>query len=135
MNILVSVNSGKEAKLADQAGASWIDLKDPTAGPLGAATPETQQLVLDALQSSPAKRSLACGDLAQWLLLPCPPAPLAGFHFAKMGLSHLTSIACSRQEPDGWRSVWYRWAGFLPAGCQPVVVSYADWETCGGLGH
>ena len=39
--LLVSVRDAEEARHAADAGADLIDIKEPLAGPLGAAAPET----------------------------------------------------------------------------------------------
>lgn len=119
MQVLVSITNAREARLAAANQIEWIDLKSPTNGPLGAASPDTQRKVL--AEGLPGTLSLACGEIDQPFAQVQP-----GFHFAKLGLSGL-GLAVD------WRQRWRRWAEQLPSRCVPVVVSYADWSVCQGL--
>ena len=49
--LLVSVSTPTEATLAAEAGANLIDAKDPSAGPLGALTPETVSGIVAAVRA------------------------------------------------------------------------------------
>lgn len=50
--LLVSVSTPAEALLAAEAGADLIDAKDPSAGPLGALTPETVIGIVSAVRAN-----------------------------------------------------------------------------------
>lgn len=120
--LLVSVADAQEAREAVENGADLIDVKDPTAGSLGAATVEKQREVIMAVASR-FPVSVALGEL---LDLPNNdktklPQPLA---FAKVGLSHC------RSNSD-WLQRWRAWQQSLSANIQAVAVSYVDWQTCG----
>ncbi len=146
--LLVSVRSAAEAQLAIQAGVDVIDVKDPTRGSLGNASPETWQEVLN-LVGDAVPTSAACGELVDGLSSPAvsnsdileqsflhdsgrlddflarsepefhPTLPVAGFTYAKIGLS-----GCARI--DNWKKLYKSWMKRLPAGTQAVAVCYAD---------
>lgn len=87
--LLVSVRDAAEARLAMRCGVDWIDLKNPSAGALGAPEPATAQEVAKTIRSWP-RRSVALGELANWN--DCKgdslaPVIKAGFPVAKFGLA------------------------------------------------
>jgi uncharacterized protein (UPF0264 family) len=47
--LLASVSDVSEAEVALAAGASWIDVKDPSAGALGAASPDVVRAIVTAV--------------------------------------------------------------------------------------
>ena len=71
--LLVSVRSATEAKLALQGGASIIDIKEPTQGPLGRADALTIAEIAQVVQNATGKQavarpttlSVAMGELAE----------------------------------------------------------------------
>lgn len=61
--LLVSVQSADEAELAFRAGVPWVDLKNPSAGSLGAPTTQSCIEFLQAASSFPGSQiSLALGE-------------------------------------------------------------------------
>ncbi len=120
--LLVSVRNVAEAQAALRAGADLIDIKEPSAGSLGAAAPETWRSIADALPQhvplsvalgellSPESKSQA-GDLQK----------LFRFNFAKVGLA-----GCGAR--DDWRDLWAAFKERLPASTKAVAVVYADWR-------
>jgi uncharacterized protein (UPF0264 family) len=116
--LLVSVRDVTEAVAAVRAGVDVLDLKEPSAGPLGAASVEVWEQVVDQVAGE-VPVSLALGELldeAIWDRLAAIPA---GVCYAKLGLA-----GC--QNDDLWKSRWQRAISLMPAGVSPVAVIYAD---------
>ncbi|MBL8890911.1 MAG: hypothetical protein JNL67_13100 [Planctomycetaceae bacterium] len=138
MKLLVSVVNEEQAETAAQMGVPWLDLKDPTRGPLGMAEPTVQRRVLQRLLAWPQiQRSVALGEVVDHPQDVPLPLPEPGFQLAKLGTSHLNrwTLATpnhSAGESDWWLR-WQEWYTRLPANCQGVLVAYADARTCDGL--
>jgi (5-formylfuran-3-yl)methyl phosphate synthase len=120
--LLVSVRSLHEARLAAEAGADLIDLKEPRHGSLGRVGFEVARSVSDAL----ARRrplSMALGELADYhgAEHDVGHSIPAGIVFAKLGLAQCAGM------PD-WLARWRKSIQSLPPHCQPVAVIYADWR-------
>lgn len=114
--LLVSVRDVPEAHLALAAGVDLIDVKEPHAGPLGGAAPET----IAAIVRGVARRvptSAACGELLEF----APAAAVApvGVDYAKLGLA---GCAHHRDWPARWQTAWQA----FPASCGRIAVVYAD---------
>jgi len=125
--LLVSVRSAEEAADAVSAGADLIDVKEPNAGSLGAATPEVVAAVMEAVAGR-RPTSIALGELnegiADWSAFAERLAPDRLPQFVKFGLA-----GCSARPgmPRRWRAA----LATLPAAVSPVAVLYADWSTAG----
>ncbi len=119
--LLVSVRDADEAREASLAGVDLVDLKEPTAGPLGAVPPELWSAIQKAVGGR-APLSVALGELADPTLADRLPKT-TGFTFAKLGLAGMASRADWRER---WRDAWSR----LPADVRPVAVAYADAARC-----
>jgi uncharacterized protein (UPF0264 family) len=114
--LLVSVRNAVEAAAALAGGASVIDVKEPNAGPLGAASLETIACVVEAVAGS-APVTVATGELGDQF----PVEHLErGVSIAKLGL------AGSASQP--WRALTERWVARLPEPISGALVAYADWE-------
>ena len=114
--LLVSVRDAAEARLAVDAGVDLIDVKEPHAGPLGAARP---QVVAEIVAAVAGERplSVALGELRDFD--PGQLPVVGGISFAKLGLS-LCAGRCD------WPGHWQRALAALPAEMAPVAVVYAD---------
>lgn len=137
--LLVSVRDLEEAKLAFAYNVDWIDLKDPSQGPLGAPSIELADAIANFLDAettrgdaeSPSatfgnsKRSAALGELRN-LEMERAIAVASRFPVVKVGLSGLQGEAWERQLAE--------LANQLPKHSSLVPVHYADWRSCGGLG-
>jgi (5-formylfuran-3-yl)methyl phosphate synthase len=127
--LLLSVRSAHEANLALEVGVDLIDIKEPSAGALGAASPEViDEIVRLVNRRSPT--SVACGELIQSAVeiakrLPgSAPSPTPGGlwpDYVKVGLSGCGSI-------DDWPQKWRQFLALLPPRSAPVAVIYADWR-------
>lgn len=135
--LLVSVRDGGEAAEALAGGSAIIDVKEPLAGPLGAAAPAMVAAIATVVGNS-APWTLACGELLaaradveagtqraiEYVADVCgrlvAPAPMA----VKVGLSGAVDTP--------WRDALGRMATGLPAGTGLVAVAYADWQRCRG---
>ena len=74
MRLLVSVVDAAEARIAADAGADIIDVKDPSRGALGEAAPATVRAVRDATPAHlPVSAALGDGPFA-----PAWPPTLSG---------------------------------------------------------
>lgn len=123
--LLVSVRDLAEAQAAVEGGADWIDLKEPTAGALGAVSIETAREVAEWVGSR-RPLSAALGELSDWRecaarqLLEVPTVSAV-----KLGLA-----GCA--ESGSWRTEWLSAAEEIQAaGKTLVAVVYADWRRVG----
>src|SRR5262245_31586197 len=113
LGLLVSVRSAEEAREALAGGADLIDVKEPSAGPLGSA----QQEVIDEVVAAVGGHvpvSVALGELAEWSRQLAP----TGIQFVKWGLANLAGNVRTAVQ------LLLRWDG---AG-RPVLVAYADYR-------
>ena len=113
--LLVSVRSAEEARAAHEGGASVIDVKEPTLGPLGRASVEVWRAVRSSVPAS-VPVSVALGELIEWVDPPKPDA-WSGLAYRKLGLAGA--------GPD-WSG---RWAAIRGRSSGPswVAVVYSDW--------
>ncbi len=93
MRMLVSVRSVEEALAAAAAGADFIDLKEPSAGALGALPPATARAVVAALRGLPRRPAISAtvGDFAADALDPVLErvalTAACGVDYIKVGLA------------------------------------------------
>ena len=132
----VSVRDPSEARAALEGGAAIIDVKEPSAGPLGAAAPETISAIAATVGRS-APWTHACGELIEGgrTVKAC-----AGRILRAVELVHLLEDADSTTRPAAvkaglsgtagldWQGMLGRIAGGLPSGIALVAVAYADWQ-------
>jgi uncharacterized protein (UPF0264 family) len=120
--LLVSVRSASEAKLAVNAGAAIVDVKEPDLGSLGRAPWPIWREVRDACPDS-VRVSVALGELTEWLdrAPELPPGAWSGLSFRKLGLAG---------APPDWQTLWTRLKSDpkLCAGPPWIAVAYADWQ-------
>lgn len=109
--LLVSVRSGDEARAALAGGADLIDVKEPTRGPLGAASPSVIREVLATVDGR-VPVSAALGEWLDWSGWAVPP----GVRYAKWGLAQLKAL------PGGVLQAIRR----TDCATFPVLVAYAD---------
>ena len=123
--LLVSVRSADEARKAVAAGASIIDVKEPSHGPLGRASLETWREVA-AVVPADVPFSVALGELTEWdddARRRFPPNALREARFAKVGLAGV--------GPD-WADKWAALAESLAAQhVRWIAVVYTDWKGAG----
>lgn len=122
--LLVSVANAAEALVAVENGAQLIDVKDPTRGSLGAASPAVCQAVLAAVGER-VPVSAALGEL-QDLNVNSLATQTTGMRFAKVGLAGFANDA-------NWEQRWVEWRRALPEKVNPVAVMYADWQTAAAI--
>ena len=116
--LLVSVRSAAEAADALAGGAELIDVKEPNAGPLGPASPQTVAQVLAAVRNR-APISVALGELR--CFKQNLATNLSGVRYAKLGLA-----GCGGWID--WPTAWRQAITNFPPTCEPVAVVYADWR-------
>lgn len=116
--LLVSARDAAEARVAVDAGADLVDLKEPRRGALG----PVDAAVLGEVVAQWAGRvplSAALGELRDG---PAPLAPWAsGLSYAKVGLA-----GCG--AGDDWPARWGRLVRQWPTPLAAVAVVYADWQ-------
>lgn len=122
--LLVSVTNAAEAVTAVENGADVIDVKDPTRGSLGAATPAVWREVIQAVGGR-VRVSAALGELREDNVEELA-GQTQGLSFAKIGLK-----GCTAPPAYDWKLHWYDWLSHLPINARPVMVVYADWRDCG----
>jgi uncharacterized protein (UPF0264 family) len=125
MRLLVSVVDAGEARIAAVAGADVIDVKDPSTGALGAASPPVVRMVREATpRHLPVSAALGDGPFT-----PAAAASLAGAVaasgavFVKLGLRD-TSSATAAASLETIRAR-------LPADVQLVAAGFADFRRAG----
>lgn len=117
--LLVSVRNVAEADAALRGGADWIDLKEPTNGPLGAVDADIARSIV-ARVGGRAKVSAAAGELLDWSTAGAREfLQIEGISQFKLGLAQ-----CRDQT---WRDAWLTaQCEIVAAGKELVAVSYAD---------
>lgn len=118
--LLVSVRNAQESEAALAGGADWIDLKEPSAGPLAAVSVQTAREVAQVLAGR-RTLSAALGELCEWAQSPVQELlTVEGIRFVKLGLA-----GCAQR--DGWQQQWLDIAtAATNANKQLVAVLYAD---------
>ena len=108
---------------ARAGGASVIDVKEPSRGPLGCADVETWSAVRRAVPPT-ATLSVALGDLRDWNDRPTPPqSAFEGIAFRKLGFAG----EAGRDWRQAWRQLRRHWGGESAW----VAVAYLDAEAAG----
>jgi (5-formylfuran-3-yl)methyl phosphate synthase len=93
MRLLVSVRDAAEALAAAEAGADFIDLKDPSAGALGALPLETIRAVVALLRTRCAGRPVSAtvgdfpGDVIEPVLERVALTAACGVDYVKVGIA------------------------------------------------
>jgi (5-formylfuran-3-yl)methyl phosphate synthase len=109
----------REAEICWRLGVEWIDLKEPSEGPLGAPSIETAQSIAAFLYDFP-NRSVALGELVS-MNRDAAMVLANSFPVVKVGLSETAS-------GHRWQRQLGDLADDLPADLVPVA--YADWRHC-----
>ena len=128
--LLVSVRDYQEAQLCLQDNVDILDLKEPSAGALGAVPDlvieQVQQLAKKVPAEKRPKLSFALGELVDWDFKSHPRMldrycsdKIAGMSYAKIGLAGVDQL-------EDWRAAWRQLFADLPESIQPVVVGYLD---------
>jgi uncharacterized protein (UPF0264 family) len=118
--LLVSVRDVREAQAALEGGADVIDIKEPSRGALGAASPAVWRRVR-ALTDTPV--SAALGELIS-LDVHNIAADVQGLDYVKVGLA-----GCAQHAR--WCEEWRALRDILPRPTQLVAVVYADAHAAG----
>lgn len=115
--LLVSVRDEEEAHLALAAGVDLIDVKEPSSGSLGAASPHLWRAVTRMCDGA-CPVSAALGELLSDHVNELA-ACTQGLSFAKVGLAGCGDV-------DDWVERWRKCLARLPEGVAAVAVAYAD---------
>lgn len=133
--LLVSVRDAAEARAAIEGGADVIDVKEPSAGPLGAASVDaTIAVAIEAGTVPGLPWTLACGELVDVGV----DGVLAHVEAVCRGLGEvvpgrppkpwLVKVGLSGMAGRPWRDDLARIAAGLPGGIVQAAVAYADWH-------
>src|SRR5689334_6343190 len=117
--LLVSVRTPHEAEVAQAAGASIIDVKEPARGSLGRADDDTIAAVIAEVGGS-RPVSAAMGELLEERCC-----------FAEPGLSFLKWGLAGCHGSTSWQTKLrdrISQARQINPSCEAVVVAYADWR-------
>jgi uncharacterized protein (UPF0264 family) len=124
--LLVSVRDAAEAAAALAGKAAIIDVKDPTTGSLGAATPAAVAGVA-ATVNGQVPWTVAAGELRDEIARPgtihrwlAAIGPSGGPAAVKVGLAGLAGVS--------WQQAFRDVMNGLPVATTPVAVAYADWK-------
>lgn len=130
--LLVSVRDAEEAAAALAGGAAIIDVKDPTTGSLGVATPAAVAGVA-ATVNGQVPWTVAAGELRDEIARPGTIhrwlaaigdaggiGPSGGPAAVKVGLAGLAGVS--------WQQAFRDVMNGLPVATTPVAVAYADWK-------
>ncbi|MFM7035449.1 MAG: (5-formylfuran-3-yl)methyl phosphate synthase [Planctomycetia bacterium] len=135
--LLVSVRNATEAAAALDGGAAIIDIKEPAAGSLGAATPDVIASIAAAVAGR-APLTVAAGELRdemsnpgrtlRWFTaikehLGAAGGPVSAVPAAvKLGLAGMTA-----HRPTDWKDAFHETMRGMSAETATVAVAYADW--------
>jgi len=129
--LLVSVRSSAEATEALAGGAAIIDVKEPLAGPLGAASPG----VIGEIAGEVGRQrpwTIACGELNDGIdmisarIAGAVAAVVAIAGDATLPAAFKVGLAGMAGRP--WRDSLAAVCGRAPADIAQVAVAYADWQ-------
>lgn len=118
--LLISVRSAEEAAVALEAGADLIDVKEPSAGPLGVAHHEVLAAVL-AVAKGTVPVSAALGE---WT----PDAINAAHWHLQLPVQFLKWGLAGYGNNPGWGEDLLETRRQIRTGTEVVLVAYADWE-------
>ncbi len=130
--LLVSVRDAAEAAAALAGGAALIDVKDPTAGSLGAATAAAVAGVAATVRGS-VPWTVAAGELRDEIAAPGTIERWLGTIAAGVGGSvgggpAAVKVGLAGLAQTAWQPAFRDLMAGLPATTARVVVAYADWE-------
>src|SRR5262245_47167169 len=125
MRLLVSVVSAAEARVAADAGAHVIDVKDPSRGALGEAAPAVVRAVREATPPHlPVSAALGDGPFAPAVAAArAGESAASGAAFVKLGLRDTSLLEASASFRAARAS--------LPDGVRLVVAGFADFARAG----
>ena len=114
--LLVSVRSTEEAEIALKAGVRVIDIKEPSAGPLGRASTDVWAAIRELVgRAKPI--SVALGELSDWVN-PAATIDWSSLSFRKIGLAN---------SGFDWAKRWDSLRKLQP-GPPWIATVYADWQ-------
>ena len=130
--LLVSVRDAAEAAAALAGGAALIDVKDPTAGSLGAATAAAVAGVAATVRGS-VPWTVAAGELRDEIAAPGTIERWLGTIAAGVGGSvgggpAAVKVGLAGLAQTAWQPAFRDLMAGLPATTARVVVAYAYWE-------
>lgn len=133
--LLVSVRDAVEAEAALAGGAAIIDVKDPAAGSLGAASAATVAAVA-ATVGDRAAWTVAAGELRDEIARPGSihrwlAAIRAAVGHTAGGTPAAVKVGLAGLADAAWQPAFHDVMNRLPATTARVAVAYADWKRVG----
>jgi len=129
MQLLVSVRSADEARVALAGGAGIVDAKDPEAGALGAVSPEMLAGIREAVPPD-VPLSAALGDVTSQEDVATGFARVpVSLSFAKLGFQGVSQA----HVVERLLGAAVKLAAGLTGGPGVIAVAYADWSRIGSL--
>lgn len=133
--LLVSVRDAVEAEAALAGGAAIIDVKDPAAGSLGAASAATVAAVA-ATVGDRAAWTVAAGELRDEIARPGSierwlAAIKAAVGHTAGGTPAAVKVGLAGLAGCNWQPAFHDVMNRLPATTARVAVAYADWKRVG----
>lgn len=133
VGLLVSARSIDEAALVLQSGVGWLDLKDPSRGPLGRPDTELVTRVRDRCDehnhgsNARVRFSVAGGELSEW-------SNVWGTELIAQlrGDAYLKIASAGTDMGADWRGQLSQISEQLKNRTQLILVHYADWRRCNG---
>lgn len=120
VGLLVSVRSAEEAKVALDAGADLIDVKEPAKGPLGPAEAEVVSAVIQAVGG----KVPVSAALGEW----SPNALTDAVWHLELPLDYVKWGLAGYPHQPGWGEDLLDTRRQVPARTEVVCVAYADWQ-------
>jgi len=123
VRLLVSVRTLAEARVARDAGADWIDVKEPNGGPLGRADSSVIAEISQEIGTA-CPVSAALGELLDFQPCDLSDVTSLGLRTVKFGLA-----GCGRR--DDWQAIWRAVQAAPQCATRITPVVYADHQSAG----
>lgn len=118
--LLISVRNAEEATAAVKAGATLIDVKDPSKGPLGMAPADIVSEVIDAV----GKKVPVSAALGEW----SPNILTDAYWHLELPLTYIKWGLAGYKEQPGWGEDLLDCRRAITAKIEVVAVAYADFK-------
>ena len=128
--LLVSVRSVIEAVEALAGGATIVDVKEPSRGPLGRADADVTVAIAEVIAGG-AVLTLACGELAEGERAIAADVDSITAQLAAVGVAFPAAVKAGPAglTLDEWRVAHARLAALVMPPIETVAVAYADWRS------
>lgn len=130
--LLISVRNAAEAGIATAGGCDVLDVKDPSAGPLGQPALNTLAKILETVDQSQASIPTSCalGELIDWNPDPAAMSTLNRLSYLKIGPAGLDQFDEWAERLSCLQSV-FRDGGITSP--RWIAAFYLDWDAAGSF--